>query len=643
MFPLQDADVNDVYSWWEHQQKHAALASRFLEDNGDESSSSSSGSDFDDGAVLRNTFLVYGLALLALLVLFCWLRLKYPRIYNLRNWVPKIQTSLAKDQFGFLSWIWRVYMITEDELLNECGLDALCLIRISQMGYKLTRAGILNAIWLLPLYATAEHSDESGSITDRIVKVTIAHVPSGSARLIGTVVASYVVFGYAMYLILEEFAWFLEMRHKYLRQAKPRNYAVLVRHIPADSDGCRNSNATAKEFFRNCFPREDILEARLYLQAGNLGKAQAQREAVVSKLEHALELYKTTGQRPTHKDSMFPVGGDQVDSIDVYQEELDRFNQNITERMAVLEQIAATGRTTTTRGNVLGVPPPPDVDFEGESQGMASEITEDGESLMGGGPSIATIKDEMDQKLDKSGNFVVGGAVGRSILNLSMKVKDTAKDGVQNATSSATNLASSAAALVSGGEDGQAQPTAGFVTFSKLTTTFAARQMIHHAQPFAMQVMEAPDPDDVYWPNVSRTNKDLQLGKLSSFSMTTALCLLWTIPMSFVASLSSLEALRAEIAFIDDLLDAAPFLAPFFEILAPLLVVILNAMLPVFLQYITLFEGPISSAMIAASLFVKLAAFMIIQTFFVSAISGGLLQVRIIVSSGCWIFVSNDI
>lgn len=37
-------------------------------------------------------------------------------------------------------------------------------------------------------------------------------------------------------------------------------------------------------------------------------------------------------------------------------------------------------------------------------------------------------------------------------------------------------------------------------------------------------------------------------------------------------------------------------------------------------------EGPVSSSVVEASLFVKLAAFMIIQTFFVSAVSGGLLQ-----------------
>jgi hypothetical protein len=117
------------------------------------------------------------------------------------------------------------------------------------------------------------------------------------------------------------------------------------------------------------------------------------------------------------------------------------------------------------------------------------------------------------------------------------------------------------------------------------------------------------------------------VGNLISLALTTLLCLLWTIPMSFIASLSSVEGLREELEFVDDMLDSFPFLISVFEIAAPLFVVIANSLLPVILEAITLFEGPISGAVVEASLFSKLAAFMIIQTFFVSAVSGSLIDV----------------
>jgi hypothetical protein len=96
--------------------------------------------------------------------------------------------------------------------------------------------------------------------------------------------------------------------------------------------------------------------------------------------------------------------------------------------------------------------------------------------------------------------------------------------------------------------------------------------------------------------------------------------------MAFFASLSSVEGLKEEFDWIADAIESYPFLEPLLQQLAPLLVVAFNSLLPFILEILTMFEGPISGAVVEASLFTKLAAFMIIQTFFVSAISGGLLQ-----------------
>lgn len=51
----------------------------------------------------------------------------------------------------------------------------------------------------------------------------------------------------------------------------------------------------------------------------------------------------------------------------------------------------------------------------------------------------------------------------------------------------------------------------------------------------------------VFWNNVGREHKDLELGQLFSLAATTAACLLWTIPVTFVSSLSSVEGLRQAI------------------------------------------------------------------------------------------------
>jgi hypothetical protein len=48
--------------------------------------------------------------------------------------------------------------------------------------------------------------------------------------------------------------------------------------------------------------------------------------------------------------------------------------------------------------------------------------------------------------------------------------------------------------------------------------------------------------------------------------------------------------------------------------------------LPIVLNIFSMLEGPVSGSVVVASTFSKLAAFMIIQTFFVTAISGGIVK-----------------
>jgi hypothetical protein len=79
-----------------------AFLQRSLQANNSTDSTEEAAS-YNDGSVLRDTFTVYGSILLVIFFAFCWLRRKYPRAYNVRNWVEDIKTPLAKDQFGFFS------------------------------------------------------------------------------------------------------------------------------------------------------------------------------------------------------------------------------------------------------------------------------------------------------------------------------------------------------------------------------------------------------------------------------------------------------------------------------------------------------------------------------------------------------------
>jgi hypothetical protein len=141
----------------------------------------------NDTQVIQETLQYFGGIYLVLTILFCWLRVKYPRLFNIRSWVPGLECEIAKQsQYGYINWVWRVFDIDEEDILEQCGMDALCFIRILRIGRKLSLMGCFNALWLIPVYVTAEKSPETAYLTDRLVISSTSNLPSQSTRFLAT-------------------------------------------------------------------------------------------------------------------------------------------------------------------------------------------------------------------------------------------------------------------------------------------------------------------------------------------------------------------------------------------------------------------------------------------------------------------------
>lgn len=254
-----------------------------------------------DTTVLVSTIQVYGTLYLILWALFCILRTRYNFLYNIRSWVPELQCDIAKNmdygQFplSLISWMWKVFQVDEDDILEQCGMDALCFIRVLRIGRNLAAMGCLQACWLIPVYITAEDSNETRYLTDSLVLISTAHLPTGSPRFLATVICAYVCFGYAMWLIQRELQWYTNKRHTFLKQRRPRNYAVYVSGIPEEL----RSGAKLAEFFRQSGATSSVLEAEVTLACPHLEGLVAQREDAKARLEHAKAFEEINGKRKT--------------------------------------------------------------------------------------------------------------------------------------------------------------------------------------------------------------------------------------------------------------------------------------------------------------------------------------------------------
>ncbi|KAG7344768.1 protein of unknown function DUF221-domain containing protein [Nitzschia inconspicua] len=690
----------DDYSYYNNNYDSSFVPFRFLQDESSTSSSSnsttttntttttsSSGPSFNDAATLSNTLRVYGIFFLVVLLVFCYLRKRYVRVYNVRSWVSEWKTPLANEQYGFISWMYKLYLLSDTELLDECGMDAVCYTRVLELGVKLAAMGMLTSIVLIPIYVTASGSSETRGTTDIIVRMSTTNVASGSFRFLATVLAAYVIFGYAMYTILCEFEWFYMMRHQFLKKTLPRNYTVYVRCVPEEY----MTQTTFRRYFERFangigFHKHDhdhdhnnhggegggetpllepstgsggVVESTIALETPNLKKKVAEREKVLVQLEHAIDVEDTKGVVPQDRNTG-------QSKVDVLWDQLDVLNDEIASMTEHIEQM----QQSEDREEEIRI-----LNEEAEEQQQQQRVMSSSEPSQQVPPTsssssspkrspprhTSTIpstigEDDSGGSIQPNGrqnNDTVSSSSGRTYSGNNLQTAASAiksagslaNRAVGMAATTVTKGANAAADVTTGAVKGVADVTtgavkgvvslfysedgkplnAGFVSFTNLQATYAAMQMIHYSQPFAMEVLEAPSPNDIIWANVGKKHKELQVGKLISFSLTTLLCFFWTIPMSFISSLSSIEGLQ-EIDWINNMLETSPWLEPVLGQLAPLLIVVANFALKYILEFLSSFEGPISGAVVQASLFGKLAVFMIIQTFIVSAISGSLIS-----------------
>ena len=672
-------------------------------------------SNLSDGVFIRQTLNLYGSIFVVSLALFCVVRKMFPRAYNLRSgWISEDRVKsnlLAKnpEKFGCISWMWKVWLVSDVELTDECGMDALCVSRVLEWGTRLTLFGsLVGCLLLMPVYATAGgvHDGEKG-----IERINTSNVPNGSQCFLATVVAAYLVFGYVMYTTLEEFEWFYKFRYEFLTRSIPRNYVVYIRNLPEEY---RTKKALIDYFSQFEEPSTSMGgEERLGLMLGDHNNYNAlnnalnstkawvslkipclkelveKRAAVISKLERQINVKDLCD---TYPKTRCATTGRIISLVDALFAEVEELNAEITVSIDKIEMRASLENPKEYNAADYQNPYREDKSENGEYMGGyaksptkplffdAKAIDSFGdpkskttvESLEGVAPGYIgdelTDMEEEEEIIFMSSDFaftdkvgigspssrssmaVVVGKVGKGVGKVGKGVGKVGNVGkvaanvvgtqvLHNAKIVGTQVGKTAKIVgtqvgkaanlvpfLGSKEDDGAPLTAGFVAFSTLKACQAAKQMVHSREVFGMEVFEAPGFDDIFWMNVGKTHKELQLGLLLSFCLTITLCLFWTIVMAAIATLSSVQGLVIIVPVIGRWMETTPRLESLVAQISPLMIIVADEFLKVILEFLSGLEGPVSGMVVQASLFTKISTFKLIQTFFVNAVSGSLVS-----------------
>ncbi|KAF9983038.1 hypothetical protein BGZ75_005480 [Mortierella antarctica] len=167
-----------------------------------------------------------------------------------------------------------------------------------------------------------------------------------------------------------------------------------------------------------------------------------------------------------------------------------------------------------------------------------------------------------------------------------------------------------------------------FIQFNTQFAAHSAVQTVVYPTPFRMTPMFVEiSPLDVVWKHMNLDTLTKKGRSLISTVAATALVLLWSIPVLFVSTIASVEALVEFMPFLSFMKTLPSWLFGIIQgILPPLFLAILMAILPIVLTMMATFEGHVRSSAIQRSLMGKYFFFLVVNVLLISTLSNGFLK-----------------
>ncbi|POM60768.1 hypothetical protein PHPALM_30323 [Phytophthora palmivora] len=527
------------------------------------------------------------------LVLFECLRRRFHRAYDCRHQDDDVfnVSSLNSRPDGLFHWIPASFRVSDDEILERCGLDTLTFLRFLRLGQKLALLAVTCSALLFPF-----------------------NLPERSDRLWAPTAVAFVMATYAMRLLVKEYKLYVRCRHELLGKMEAPQYSVLVNDLPL----YLRSRHTLEKYMTKIFP-SSIRNVYVALECATLETLVDRREKVRNSLEHALAKCERSHKRPRHREARSWIGmlmcktgsrGYMVDSIDHYQDQLATLNEEVAREIQSIDDAQTQlAIQVEDKERELG-------SFDDDDELQLPEAERDWKE------AIKKPKQNGDPKKDP----LLDRYRREEQLRSSFRDVDEDDFDEKKARRQEREMSQEEREEKRKQHPIRVMRRAAFVSFTSLMSAQVAQQTLQSKNPACMAIVAAPHADDINWDNIGLHYRTREFGKLVSSLISATIVLFWTIPTAFVASLATVESLRRALPFLNKAFDEYPILQDIFKQIAPLALVVLSALAPIVFNFLSGREGHPSNTEVLAALFTKLAYFQLVQIFFVTVIVGTILD-----------------
>ena len=161
------------------------------------------------------------------------------------------------------------------------------------------------------------------------------------------------------------------------------------------------------------------------------------------------------------------------------------------------------------------------------------------------------------------------------------------------------------------------QQRAAIVFFNSRSAAASASQTLH-AQVFdKWTVMEAPEPRDIIWPNLSRNIYERQIRQVVVYSIVFLTVVFYMVPITAVSAISTLENLRKVLPFLKVVVDRPAISTVLQAYLPQIALIVFLALLPAFLTFLSKAEGIPSQSHVVRATSGKYFYFVVFNVFLV--------------------------
>ncbi|CDZ98226.1 Uncharacterized conserved protein [Phaffia rhodozyma] len=159
---------------------------------------------------------------------------------------------------------------------------------------------------------------------------------------------------------------------------------------------------------------------------------------------------------------------------------------------------------------------------------------------------------------------------------------------------------------------------AAFVTFESMADAQIAAQVVHASRPDQLLTCQAPEPRDVVWPNVGKSENNRWIRDVLIMTFMAALLIFWQVPVSLLTSLLHYEEIQKWLPWLAKLIDKSEHLRALVQNTLPSMALIgFNAVLPFLLEALCYSQGIQARSWIEYSLLKKYYLFLLISVIFV--------------------------